>query len=174
MSAPRRLAPPPAHPRPTPGPPPPRPASPLMRRARPMGARGGAGRGGGLGAQRARASVGPRRLRQERVPAPPRAPLGSGLLREESKARLGSASRGPRGPGAWLREAPPAAPPAWGNFTPSRVSVPARAPAPWPRPPSPPRLLTLCFSFLSGSRRRRRRARCACSRRVQAQGEPGR
>lgn len=86
----RPPGPPPARPQPAPSPPPPRPASPLMSRARPMGARGGAGRRGGLGARRARASVGPQLRRQERVPAPPRAPLGSGLLREkENEARRG-------------------------------------------------------------------------------------
>lgn len=57
--------------------------------------------------------------------------LGSaqGLRRdEESEARQAA------GPAGWthgLGTAPPAAPPAWGNFTPSRVSVPARSPAPW-------------------------------------------
>ena len=160
---------------PAPSPPPRRSASPLMRRARPMGARGGAGRGGGLGARLARASVRPRQQRQERVPALPRAPLSSGAASgggERDKARRAFRARRP---GAWLRDAPSSRSPSMGKLH----SKPGQCPRPRAGPRAPaarvPRLLTLCLSILYGSRRRRRRrARCACSRRVQAQGEPGR
>lgn len=118
-----------------PSPPPRRPASPLMRRAWPMGARGGAGRGGGLGARRDRASVGPRRRRQELVPAPPRAPLGSGAAPGGGEPGEGRRAAGPAGRAHGLGTPPPAAPPAWGNFTPSRVSVPAARRPPGPRRP---------------------------------------
>lgn len=169
MSSPKRFSTPRPQPAgPAPSPPPSRPASPLMRRARPMGARGGAGRGGGLGARRARASVRPRHQRQEQVQAPPRAPLSSGAAPgggERDKARRAFRARRP---GAWLRDARSRRAPSMGKLhsKPGQCPHPRAGPlAPWP---SSPRLLTLCLSFLSGSRRRCRRARCACSRRVQA------
>lgn len=111
---------------PAPAPPPRRPASPLMRRARPMGARGGAGRGGGLGARLARASVRPRQQRQERVAAPPRAPLSSGAAPgggERDKARRAFRARRP---GAWLRDAPSSRAPSMGKLH----SKPGQCPRP--------------------------------------------
>lgn len=169
----------PRRPRPAPRPPAPPPPAPSTARLAfdaPPPANGRAGRRGPRRLAGRSARPGVSRAAATAAGARPGAASGCAPLGGCSgrrRARRGSASRRARGPGAWLRDAPPAAPPAWGNFTPSRVSAPARAPAPGAPPPSAPRSLTLCLSFLFGSRRRRR-ARRACSRRVQAQGEPGR